>query len=109
MRSVAIVLLAACGGGPTRDQVDPRPPPVEVTPEALEHCDELERLEAAICRVETRMAIARERRDIVLLSCLNDKHQALVRLRGEASGERLGDVMTDRQITRLEREAEGCV
>ena len=82
-------------------------------PELLAPCDEQAGLDAALCRVQARLDFARQRRDSVLAACLNGPHQRLNAIRDAqpdagADGTRLGDVMTEREVLRLEREAEDC-
>lgn len=107
------LLLPACSSTPHRDEVDPRPPPATIPSELLAPCEDLGGLDAALCRVEARLGFARGRRDTVLVGCLNGPHQRLVAIRDAApdagaDGTRLGDVMTEREVLRLEREAEEC-
>jgi len=112
----AVVLalgVPACSSTPHRDEVDPRPPPATLPAELLAPCDEQVGVDAAICRVEVRLDFARGRRDTVLVACLNGPHQRLVAIRDAVpdagpEGTRLGDVMTEREVLRLEREAEAC-
>lgn len=117
----AVLVLAslcgavACSSTPHRDEIDPRPPPDPVPTEALAACDQPEPLDAALCRLEVRLEHARRRHDTVLSSCLHDSHQRLVRIRAArrtedagAVGDRLGDVMIEREVLRLDRAAEDC-
>jgi hypothetical protein len=109
----ACLFLVACSSTPHRDEVDPRPPPAAIPAELFSPCEELGGVDAAICRTEARQGFARGRRDTVLVACLNGPHQRLVAIRDGApdagpDGPRLGDVMTEREVLRLEREAEAC-
>jgi hypothetical protein len=108
--SLAVLLLVACSSTPHRDEIDPRPPPATIPPERLSRCDVQAGVDAAICRVAARVAFARERRDTVLGACLNAPYQRLVGVRDSSpdGGTSLGDVMMEREVMRLEREAEDC-
>lgn len=115
---VAVALAAGvlgCSSTPHRDEVDPRPPPATMPPELMAHCSDGQDASAAFCRVNARISWARSRRDSVLVACLHGPHQRLQAIRddmadaGPEGESRLGDVMTQRETMRLEREAEDCV
>lgn len=111
LRGLLLLALVACSSTPHRDEVDPRPPPADMPEEALAACDDLEGLDGSFCRVQARVHFARQRRDTVLVACLNGPYQRLVAIRegGDQDGGRVGDVMTEREVLRLEREAEACM
>jgi hypothetical protein len=110
----ALLAFVACSSSLHRDEVDPRPAPASLPPEALAPCDDLAGIDAALCRVEARLHFARRRRDTVLVACLNGPHQRLAAMRaaqpdaGPPAADQLGDAMTEREALRLEREAESC-
>ena len=112
--TLLVVALCACSSTPHRDEVDPRPPPAQMPPEATAHCGDGQDVFAAVCRVEARIDFARRRRDTVLVACLHGPHQRLQAIRdampdaGPDEDSRLGDVMTQREVMRLEREADDC-